>query len=164
MRKILIISLIVGILFVVEFILYNIGGAYILPNFLLVAVVFFDLALGIRYSLFTAFLAGLLRDTFSIGTFGTQILLFVSCAYLATMLRRSIYQAGTESSKLLLVFLIISFYVLASYGFNLRHGLIVSPLDVMQRVWFPEVFLTLFLTPMLFRFLRQCALRFSVFS
>jgi rod shape-determining protein MreD len=164
MRKIAAILLVVGILFIAEFIFYNIGGSFFLPNLLILAVIFFDLTLGIRYGLFTAFLSGLMHDVFSIGLFGTQIFIFICCAYLATVLRKSFYQAGSQSSRLQIVFLVSTAYVFISYLLNLRHGMIVAPFDVLLRVWLPEVVLTLVLASTIFNYLRQCALRFSIFS
>ncbi len=62
-----------------------------MPNLLLLAVIYFNLAFGIRYSIFAAVVAGLFRDSFGAGIFGLNIFAFVVCAYLTTGLKRYLH-------------------------------------------------------------------------
>ncbi|MBU1997618.1 MAG: rod shape-determining protein MreD, partial [Candidatus Omnitrophica bacterium] len=101
MKKALIIIVLTFLCFLLEFLIFNIVGRWFMPNLLLLLVIFFNLYLGIRYSIFTAVCAGLLKDSFCASVFGINLVSYVVCAYMVTFLKRYIYHAGSKSSRLL---------------------------------------------------------------
>ena len=111
MRKILLIPVCVFIFFLVEFFLFNLAGRWFMPNLLLLVIIYFNLAFGIRFSIFAAVVAGLLKDSLTTGIFGFNIFSFVLCAYMTTILKRYLHYVASRRSRLLLVFFIASIMV-----------------------------------------------------
>ena len=160
MRKFFIITLFAGLFFLIEFMLGNQGPSWMKPNLLILLIVFTHLAWGIRYSLYAALLAGLLKDSFSTAVFGINIFSFVICAYFIVFLKKYIYrkgsiirQAGLVSSVLILNNI---FHVLLQLMFEP-----VRFLYVLGYVMFPEMIFTLSLMRPAFNLLKQCVLRLS---
>lgn len=155
MRKLLAIALLVFICFLAEFLLFNIVGRWAKPNLLILLIIFFNLAFGIRYSLVAAVLGGLLKESLSLNIFGFYLLPFVLCAYMTTVLRQTIYHRGSPFSRLLLVAIVIGIYTVTQYGLSLFSGLL-NPLDSLQFVLAPELLITLIITPWFFHKLKLC--------
>lgn len=100
MKRIFIIIGLTYIFFLLEFLMFDAFGRWGKPNLLIILIVFFNLYLGIRYGLIAGFAAGVLKDAFSAQIFGVYIFLFMSCAFLATILRRNFYRPGSRWSRL----------------------------------------------------------------
>lgn len=159
MYQFFIISLSVFICFWIENLLTELGGAWFTPNLLIVLIVFFNLFRGIRYSLLTALLAGLLKDSFGVGTFGFHTVSFIACAYLTSMTKIYIYQTGTNAARVLLVFFITLVNVALQCIMNMMF-VSVEFARVFVHIILPEVLATSALTPYIFKKFKQCALRF----
>lgn len=162
MRKILFIISFVFLFFLLEFIMFNLGGRWLHPNFLLVLVVFIDLLLGIRYAIVTALLAGWFRDSFGIGVFGVGLLSFLAAAYLTVVIKKYIYMSGSRFSRVFLVavvqicFLSVQYLLLSMFQ--------VFPFwETVRSVFIPQIFLTLVFANFIMERLKQCASKFSVF-
>jgi rod shape-determining protein MreD len=158
MRKIIFAILSVYVFFLIEFFLFNLAGRWFLPNLLLLMIIYFNFAFGIRYSIFAAILAGILKDSFSTEIFGFNIFAFVLCAYLTTVLKRYLHYIASRRSRLLLVFCvtIIHFFIL------LCLRVMFSRVDVLQSIHFvlvPEILTMLIITSFIFNQLRKCVLR-----
>jgi len=161
MRKAFLITCLVLLFFLLEFFLFNIAGRMFMPNFLLLLVIFFNLSWGIRYSLWAAILGGLLKDSFSIGVFGSYTFSFALCAYLTTVLSKYIYRKGSEMSRLFLVLVITTLNVFIQYFLRVMFARV----DFFQTVKFiliPEVLTTLIVVSLTFHYLRKCVLKLSV--
>jgi len=160
MRKIILIALVVFLFFLMEFFLFNMGGRWFMPNLLLLVIIYFNLAFGIRYSIFAAVLAGVLKDSFAIGPFGVHISTFVLCAYMTTILKRYLHYVASRRSRLLLVFCVTVIHVIAHLGFQLFFGK-VNVVQILPFVFIPEVLTTLLVTSFIFTQLRKCVLKLS---
>jgi len=125
-----------------------------MPNLL------FNLAFGIRYSIFAAVLAGALKDSFAIGTFGIHISAFVLCAYMTTILKRYLHYVASRRSRLLLVFCVTVIHIITLLGFQLFFGK-VNVVQILPFVFAPEVLTTLLVTSFIFAQLRKCVLKLS---
>ena len=108
MLQVLLIPVICYLLLLVEFCLFNLFGRWGDPNLLLLAVIFFNLYSGIRFSLWAALWAGIFSDCFSTMPFGTHIFAYVACAYLSTFIRRTFYERGSDFSKLFMVLSVVN--------------------------------------------------------
>ena len=161
MQRVLFISVSVFVFFLLESIISHIFGVGWKPNLLIILIVFIDLFRGIRYSLFTAFLAGLLVDSFSAKVFGLNIFAFISCAYVTTVLRIYIYRRGSTSLRLLMVFLVSMINVLFHFLLNLMFYP-VHFLEMFVHVFLREVFLTTIVANYVMEQLKTCASRLSV--
>lgn len=161
MRRILLITIAVAGAFILENVLAVSFRPWIRPNILLLLIVFINLFRGIRYSLFTAFIAGFVRDSFSIHAFGIHIFSFVLCAYITTFLKWYFYRAGSGRFRVAMVFLVSSINVYVT-AFLMMMFFPVSFKEVFLHVYLPEVMVTTAVTPMVFNYLKRCALRYSV--
>ena len=161
MRKILFITIFAFLFFIIEFIVFNMIGRWAMPNLLILIVIFVNLSFGIRYGLFTAVLAGVIKDSFSTSFFGINVFSFVVCAYMTTILKRYFYDKHSRSSRLLLVFSICLINVLVHFVLYIMFG-VVDIIQTFQYILIPEIFTTLIVTAYTFRQLKKCVLRLFV--
>ena len=82
MKKIITIIFLSFFFLWLEFFLFNYVHPWVTPNFLLLLIIFVNLWLGIRFSLFAAVVAGLLKESFSTDFFGFHIFI---CALIRPM-------------------------------------------------------------------------------
>jgi len=160
-QKLFLISIIVIVFFILEFFLFNILGSWFLPNLLLLVIIFFNLYLGIRYSLFAGLLSGLLRDSFSTAVFGINIFALIICAYMTTILSQHVYHKGSRSSRLLLVFLVCIIHSGVQVILYMMFGSI-NFLMALKFAILPEILGTLIVATTVFHWLKKCVLRFCV--
>lgn len=132
-----------------------------MPNLLLLGIIYFNLAFGIRYSIFAAVLAGVFKDSFGVGIFGINIFSFVICAYMTTILKRYLHYVASRGSRLLLVFCVTVVHALVHFSLQLMFGT-VDVIQFFQFVFVPEILTTLLITSFTFAQLKKCALRLSV--
>jgi rod shape-determining protein MreD len=163
MRKIVFISVFVFLFALSEFVLFNLGGRWLQPNFLLVFIIFIDLLLGIRYAIVTALLAGLLKDSFGIGVFGVYLLSFLAAAYLTVFIKKYIYMSGSRFSRVFLVgivtvsFLSVQYLLLSMFQ---AHPFF----ETVRSVFLPQTLLTAVSANFIMERLKRCALKFCIFS
>ncbi len=162
LKRILIITGLVVVLFFCEAVFENFFEQLFHPNLLILLVIFVDLHLGIRYGIFTAILAGLLKDSFSSNIFGLQIISYLICVYATTLCRRYLfYDIEFGFLRVLMAFLIsmtnvIVYYALLSFFHT------PDIVDIAFYVLFPEVLATTLVSIVMFRWLKLCVLRLSV--
>lgn len=159
MRKIIVITFFMIAGFLTEFLLFNDLAPWLIPNLLLLLVMFFDLYFGIRYGLYTAVLAGLIKDSFSSNVFGIHLSSFVVCAYMTTILKRYIYHMGSRLSRYILIFLIAALNGVIYYCLYRMFGGTIPWDQVARYILLPQVVLTLIAAPWVFRGLKQCVSR-----
>jgi rod shape-determining protein MreD len=159
MLQVLIIPIICYLALLVEFCLFNLFGRWADPNILLLVVIFFNLYSGIRYSLFAALCAGILKDCFSTMPFGANVFAFVACAYLSTLIRKYSYERGSDPSKLGVVLVLVTAHTAVM---GLLQNMIfdeVRWLDVWGSIWLPEVVTTVIVALYVFEKLQLVAKR-----
>ena len=159
MRRILLISFFVFIFFIFEFFLFNFFGRSVMPNLLLILIVFFNLSFGIRYSLLTAFLAGILKDSFSAGPFGMYAASFMSAAFMSTVFKKYVYSRGSHGSWLLLVSLVSLANIFIQWVIQLRLGSNICVYDILRFILLPEVISTMVIAHFIFYPLKKCVLK-----
>ncbi len=107
MKRIVVIGMVSYLGFALEFLLYNFWGEWGKPELLILVVIFFNLYLGIRFSIIAAVFCGILKDTSGIAPFGTYVLVYIAGAYLTTFVRRYLYQPGSRVSRALVTFFVV---------------------------------------------------------
>ncbi len=132
-----------------------------MPNLLLLVIIYFNLAFGIRFSIFAAILAGVLKDSFSADIFGFNIFSFVLCAYMTTVLKRYLHYVASRRSRLLLVFFIASINISIHFCLHVMFGK-VNAGEVFQFVFIPEIIITLIATSFVFAQLQKCVSKLFV--
>ena len=158
MRKAILIAVFVFLFFLIEYFLFNMAGRWFMPNLLLLVVIYFNLAFGIRYSLFAAILAGILKDSFSTNLFGLNIFTFVLCAYMTTFLKRYLHYVASRQSRLLLVFFITTIHVMIQLCLHVMYEK-VDLVQIFKYVFIPEIITTLIVTSFIFAQLKKCVLK-----
>jgi rod shape-determining protein MreD len=159
MSKIFFIAGSVVLAFLVEFMMFNWFSTRWVPNLMIVLIVFFNLAFGIRYAIFAAVFGGLLQDAFGLQIFGINLLTLVVCAYLTTALKPYLYQSGSNSSRVAFVGVVLTADFLLRYLLSLKNG---GPdfFPAFRYIFVPQMLLTLLITVGLFKQLRRCVLRY----
>jgi len=160
MRKIILIAITVYIFFLIEFFLFNLGGRWFMPNLLLLVIIYINLAFGIRYSIFAAVFAGIFKDSFGTGIFGSHIFSFVLCAYMTTILKKYLHYVASRRSRLLLVLCVTIIHIIGYFCLQFIVGK-VNIVQVLIYVAIPEILTTLLVTSFTFAQLRKCVLKLS---
>ncbi len=161
MRRIFLILLISYLSFLLEFVLFNVGGGLIKPAVTLLPVVYFSLTWGVRYSLVAALFCGLFKDSISVGPFGANMFALMVCAFLTNFVKRYLFHMGYRSLRAFVVFLVTLIYGLVLYGvFVLFTDLAFN--SVILYVLVPEVITTTLIAEAMFRLFKKCVLKLSV--
>src|SRR5271167_4507660 len=107
MKRIAVIALVSYLAFALEFLLYNFWGPWGKPERLILVVIFFNLYLGIRFSIIAAVFCGIFKDSSGIAPFGTYVLVYIAGAYLTTCVRRYLYEPGSRFSRAVVTFFVV---------------------------------------------------------
>jgi len=159
MRSALYIIFFVYVTFILESVLSQLVPRWLQPDLLLMLIVFFNLFRGIRYSLFAAFCAGLLRDSFSAQAFGLNTFSLTACAFLTTYIKLYVYHVGSVPTRVFLVVVMTVVHVLMRFIVNM----VFVPLnfaEVFRHVLVPQVVLASFTANYFFARFKKCALKF----
>ncbi len=160
-KRIIFITLMVFMLTMAEFFLYNMFGPWFKPELVLLAVIFCTLYWGVRYGIGAGFLAGCLKDSLSIDDVWVNILIYVAAAYLTTFIRRNFYQPGSRLSRVIVVFSVVLFTFLMRVAIYLRS----HDLDLSQSVAYilvPQWITTLVVVTWLFVRLKEIVVKFRI--
>jgi len=130
------------------------------PDFLLVVFIFLIFYSNYKEAAAVAIIAGFLKDSFSIGIFGSHIFIFLVCAVLLEQYKRYIYREDLRL-KVILVFLVSLVSGFLNYAFVLSR-LSVSFFSAFFLVIIPEAVFTTAVSPLLFWLMRRCALKYSI--
>ncbi len=160
MQKTIFVFVITLLCLVIELFFSQLLETSLVPNFVLIAVVFFNLYRGLNYSLGAAFLGGFFLDSFGAGLPGINIFSLVLSAFLTGSLKKYIYQPGVVESRVFMVFLAVSANSFLQYFANVS----ATRMDVNfseALVWgiLPEIILTALVASVTFERLKQCALK-----
>ena len=156
-RKILIIAVICGVLFILEALLGSLLGRWFKPNLILIVVVFFNLFWGTRYGLTAAIVGGLIKDSFSANFFALNIFSLLSCAYLTTLIKLYVYHVGSKAGRILMVFIIVIMNVAIQCIMKVILSY-VNPLQVISYIFLPEIFTTTIVAGYTIDKLKRCVL------
>src|SRR5271165_2044560 len=107
MKRIVVIMLVSYLAFALEFVMYNFWGKWGKPELLILVVIFFNLYLGIRFSIIAAVFCGIFKDTCGMEPFGTYVLVYITGAYVTTLVRRYLYEPGSRFSRIMVTFFVV---------------------------------------------------------
>lgn len=159
MRKILFVVSITVLCLTAQLVFGRIFPGWIIPNFVLIGVVFFNLYRGLRYSLGCAFLGGFLLDSYGSSALGINLFSFVCCSFLTAMVKKYFYQPGVTASRVLIVVIAASADGGLHYLVYLVSGVEIGWQEALGRAVLPGVVLTAAFTPMTLERLKACALK-----
>ena len=107
MKRVAVIALLSYLAYALEFLLYNFWGPWGKPELLILVVIFFNLYLGIRFSIIAAVFCGIFKDASGVAPFGTYVLVYIAGAYVTTFVRRYWYQPGSRFSRGVVAFFVV---------------------------------------------------------
>ncbi len=159
MKRIVVIALVCYLAFALEFVLYNAFGAWGKPELLILVVVFFNLYLGIRFSIISAVFCGILKDTCGIAPMGTYMLVYMVAAFMTTVIRRYLYEQGSRFSRALVAFIVIlSCFITQALLASMSHE--VRWNELLVDVLAPQVLTTMVVATLVFQGLRDICVFF----
>ncbi len=160
-KRLAIIAALVYAAFILEIVINDIFGLWAKPQLLIIVIVFWGLYSGIRYSIFAAFLAGLLKDSYSILPFGTYLFVYVSCAYLTTFVRRNLYQPGSRFSRAVVTFFVLlGAFFLQALLYLMNHD--VDWRELFLNIFLPQLVATMLIVTFMFYRLRELTVIFKI--
>ena len=154
MKKVAIIAALAYFLVLCEFALYNTFGPWGKPELLILLFVFFNLYMGIRYSIIAAVVCGLLKDSLGISPFGTYLFVYVAGAYWTTFVSKYIYQPGSRFSRAIVAFFVVlGCFVLEIALHRMEHDIHFG--EAFTYVIWPQLVTTMVLATFVFHRLRD---------
>ncbi len=148
--------------FLLEFVIANFLGRWLKPNLLILLVIFVDLHLGSRWGIYTALMAGILRDSFTTGVFGVHIFAFVFCVYVITLIRKYLLFDTEFGFLRILMALVMSILNVSVVYILLSLFKTIDFRQMMAFVMLPEVVMTTLVASIVFKELKKCVLKLSV--
>ncbi len=161
MKRLLFLTILILIFFLTDALFFNFMNIWIRPHFLLLLVIFVTSYAGIRYGLFVAICAGILKDSMAIEFFGIHIFSYCLCAYATVLIKKYFYELDAGVSRLLTIF-----------AMSLLNGTVACIFISNLKEWdfseafllfiVPEVVATTVLGMFIYSQLRRCVLKLSV--
>ena len=161
MKRIFAIALLVYVAFLIEFVLYNMFGVWGKPELMVLMIVFCNLYWGIRYSIWAAFIAGLLKGAFCIEPVGTYLLIYIAAAYLTTAVRQGIYQRGSKFSRVVVAFFVLIGIFTMEVLLHMRL-FEVRLLEAMGYILVPQIVLSMAVATLIFHHLRNIVVKMKL--
>ena len=166
MKRVAVIALVSYLAFVLEFLLFNFWGdwgRWLKPELLVLVVIFFNLYLGIRFSIVAAVFCGLFKDASGAAPFGTYILVYIVGAYVTTLVRRYLYEPGSRFSRAVVTFfVVIGCFIVQALLTNMDHE--VHWGQLIFYLLFPQLLTTMIAATYVFAQLKNISTFFALKS
>ena len=161
MKRFFVIAIVSYLAFALEFLLYNFWGQWGKPELLILVVIFFNLYLGIRYSILAAVFCGIFKDASGVAPFGTYILVYIAAAYVTTLVRRYLYQPGSRFSRAIVTFFVVlgCFFVQVVLS-NMNHEVRLT--ELLAYLLVPQMLTTLIAATYVFAQLKNISVFFTL--
>ncbi|MBF0484115.1 MAG: hypothetical protein HQL25_05355 [Candidatus Omnitrophica bacterium] len=157
MKRSLFIVLACVVCFIIEFLLFNYVSPWLRPSLIIILLVFADIFWNVRSAVLVALVGGMLEDSFGM-TFGFNMVAYSVCVLAASFLGDYIYQKGSRSSLVVLLFFVLGvnvlvrFLLLAMVDQGISVGMVLSGITV-------DIVVTLLVANITFNGLIRCALK-----
>lgn len=161
MKNFGVITIFVYLAFLIEFVLYNTFGVWGKPELMVLVIIFCNLYWGIRHSLWAAFVAGLLKGAFDIEPFGTYVLIYITAAYLTTIIRKNLYQPGSKFSRLVVALFVLLSIFMMEFVLHLR-SMEIRFSEAVIFILIPTLALTMVVATFVFVLLKNIALKLKI--
>ena len=163
MRRAAVIGLVSYLAFILEFLLYNFWGQWGKPELLILVVIFFNLYLGIRFSIIAAVFCGLFKDASGVAPFGTYVLVYIAAAYITTLVRWYLYQPGSRFSRAVVsFFVVVGCFIVQAVLSNMSHEIHLGELLIYLLV--PQLLTTMIAATYVFEQLKKISIFFVLKS
>ena len=161
MKRVSAITILMYFAFLGEFILYNAFGAWGKPELMLLGIIFCNLYWGVRYSIWAAFVAGILKDAFGIGPVFTYVFIYIAAAYLTTWVRNNLYQPGSRFSRMVVAFFVLAGVFILETVVHMRFFEVRTG-EAVVFVLLPQILMTMVVATFVFHGLRDGVVRFKL--
>ena len=163
MKRVAVIALVSYLAFALEFLLYNFWGQWGKPELLILVVVFFNLYLGIRFSIIAAVFCGLFKDASGLAPFGTYVMVYIAGAYLTTFVRKYLYEPGSRFSRIVVTFfVVVGCFIIEVMVSNMTHDSALS--DQLIYALAPQLLTTLIAATYVYAQLKNISTFFALKS
>ena len=163
MKRVVVIALVCYLAYALEFLLNNFWGPWGKPELLILVVIFFNLYLGIRFSIIAAVIGGVLKDSSGIAPFGTYVLVYIAGSYMTTLVRRYLYQPGSRFSRAVVTLLVVlGCFIVQAILTNMNHEVRLN--DLLECLLFPQLLTTMIAATYVFGRLRNIGVFFALKS
>ena len=164
MKRILVIALVSYLAYSLEFLLYNFWGPWGKPELLILVVIFFNLYLGIRFSIIAAVFCGLFKDASGVAPFGTYVLVYIAGSYVTTLVRRYLYEPGSRFSRAVVTFfVVIGCFIVQAVLTNMYTGAgHLGPQQLLIYILVPQLLTTMIAATWVFAQLKSISLFFTL--
>jgi len=163
MKRVVVIALVSYLAFALEFLLYNFWGQWGKPELLILVVIFFNLYLGIRFSIIAAIFCGIFKDASGVVPFGTYILVYLAASYLTTIVCRYLYQPGSRFSRgVVAFFVVVGCFIVQAILTNMNHEIRLN--ELLMYVLAPQLLTTMIAATYVFERLRKISVFFALKS
>ena len=161
MKRIAVIALVCYLAYALEFLLYNFWGEWGKPELLILVVIFFNLYLGIRFSIIAAVLGGILKDASGVAPFGTYVLVYIAGSYVTTLVRRYLYQPGSRFSRGgVTFFVVVGCFIVQAILTNMNHEIRLN--ELLLYLLLPQLLTTMIAATYVFAQLRNISVFFAL--
>src|SRR5271154_2410867 len=161
MKRVAVIALVSYLAFALEFVLYNFWGQWGKPELLILVVIFFNLYLGIRFSIMAAVFCGIFKDASGAAPFGTYVLVYIAGAYVTTFVRRYLYQPGSRFSRSVMAFFsVLGCFIVQTILSAMSHD--IPFYELLVYILIPQLLTTMIAATFVFHQLRNISVFFTL--
>ena len=161
MKRVAVIALVCYLAFALEFLLYNFWGRWGKPELLILVVIFFNLYLGIRFSIIAAVFCGIFKDALGVAPLGTYMLVYIAGSYLTTFVRQYLYQPGSRLSRAWVAFfVVVGCFIVQVIVSNMDHEVRLS--ELLLYILLPQLVITMIAATYVFAQLRNISVFFAL--
>ena len=161
MKRIVVIGVVSYLAYALEFLLYNFWGQWGKPELLILVVIFFNLYLGIRFSIIAAVFCGIFKDASGVAPFGTYILVYITAGYVTTLVRRYLYQPGSRFSRgVVTFFVVVGCFIVQAILSNMGHDLRLG--ELLLYLLLPQLLTTMIAATYVFAQLKNISAFFAL--
>ena len=161
MKRVIVIAGLAYLCFFVEFILYNTFGPWGKPELLILLFVFFNLYMGIRYSIVAALIAALLKEASGGAPLGTYVFVYIVGAYWTTFVSKNLYQPGSRFSRAVVAFFVVLFCFILEAAVHMRvHEVRLG--EMVSYILAPQLITTMIAATFVFLLLRDVCVLFDL--
>ena len=161
MKRITVIALVCYLAYALEFLLYNFWGQWGKPELLILVVIFFNLYLGIRFSIIAAIFGGILKDCSGVASFGTYVLVYLAGSYVTTFVRRYLYEPGSRFSRVVVTFfVVIGCFIVQAILTNMNHEIRLN--ELLLYLLLPQLLTTMIAATYVFGQLKNISVYFRL--
>ncbi len=158
MKKYLLITGLIVLFCAIESALFNVFSEWVVPNLLLMFIILLGLFFDLKYSIFSAIIGGLIKDSFSSSVIGVNMVAFLSSVFILFLLRKYVYHPHSGLSRIFVLAAVLTANEFIHFVFYYSAKDIVFA-ESFKFVILPQIISSIMLYPAVFYIFKKCVLR-----